>query len=108
NAAKLGNEEKEKAKRVLFLRIAAILVIGLAIILLFFSGESFSSLGIGAVIVTGLCIIYGVLAKYLSRQADRRTWHGNPYHNFFFRGTAALTLILTLLGILGAFFVYVE
>lgn len=108
NATKLENEEKEKAKRVLFLRIAAILVIGLAIILLFFSGESFSRFGIGAVIVIGFCLAYSALARYLTHQADRRSWHGNPYHNFFFRGTAALTLVLTLLGIVGAFFVYVE
>src|SRR5690606_8491453 len=32
----------------------------------------------------------------------------NPYHNFFFRGTAVLTMVLTLLGVVGAFFVYVE
>jgi N-acetylmuramoyl-L-alanine amidase len=101
-------EEKQKAKRILLLRIGAILTIGLAIILLLFRNQPFSSFGIGIVIVTGLCLVYGVLAKYLTHNVDRRAWQGNPYHNFFFRGTAALTLVLTLLGVIGAFFVYVE
>lgn len=108
DAAKLEHEEKQKAKRVLFLRIAAIVVIALAIMLLFFGDGTFGRVGVGTVIVVGLCLIYGSLVRYLAHQTDRRLWHGNPYHNFFFRGTAALTLILTLLGMLGAFFVYVE
>src|SRR5690606_29269271 len=62
----------------------------------------------GLVVVIALSIIYGISAKYLRPKADGKTEHGNPYHNFFFRGTAVLTMILTLLGIFGAFFVYVE
>lgn len=105
---KAEKEEKEKAKRFLFLKLGAIVLIGLAIILMFFRGQPLDSLGIGIIIVAGLCLIYGVLAKHMAHQADRRAWQGNPYHNFFFRGTAVLTLVLTLLGVVGAFFVYVE
>ena len=105
---KLEKEEKEKTRRLLLLRVGAILIIGLAIVLLLFKTQSLSNFGIGVVIVTGLCLIYGVLAKHLAHREDRRAWQGNPYHNFFFRGTAALTLVLTMLGIVGAFFVYVE
>lgn len=107
-SAMLNKEEKAKAKHVLFLRMGAIFVIGLAAYLCFLKSPSIDNFGIGLVIVTGLCLIYGVLAKYLAHQEDRRSWQGNPYHNFFFRGTAVLTLVLTLLGVVGAFFVYVE
>src|SRR5690606_9786837 len=62
----------------------------------------------GVVIVTALAFIYGVTGKYISQKADGKTEQVNPYHNYFFRGTAVLTMVLTLLGILGAFFVYVE
>src|SRR5690606_4543643 len=70
--------------------------------------STFGKFGKAVVVVTALCMIYGVVARYLSYSVDRRMWKGNPYHNFFFRGTAVLTMVLTLLGVVGAFFVYVE
>src|SRR5690606_23439495 len=108
---KLQEEEKvEKAKalRMMLLRIGAIVIIGMVVIFLFFDSSTFGKFGKAVVVVTALCMIYGVVARYLSYSVDRRMWKGNPYHNFFFRGTAVLTMVLTLLGVVGAFFVYVE
>lgn len=93
----------------LALRIVAIVVIALAaMIFIVPDGTANTSFGLGIIVVTALSLIYGVLASYLRPKADGKTQHGNPYHNFFFRGTAVLTMVLTLLGILGAFFVYIE
>src|SRR5690606_35938027 len=108
---KLQEEEKvEKAKalRMMLLRIGAIVIIGMVVIFLFFDSSTFGKFGKAVVVVTALCMIYGVVARYISYSVDRRRWKGNPYHNFFFRGTAVLTMVLTLLGVVGAFFVYVE
>jgi N-acetylmuramoyl-L-alanine amidase len=104
----MREETEQKSWSSLALRLSAIIIIGLAIILLLLPNQSLSNFGVGIVVVTALSLIYGVLAKHLAPKADRRTSYGNPYHNFFFRGTAALTLVLTLLGVVGAFFVYVE
>lgn len=100
--------EKEKAWRLLLLKIIAIVVIGLVVYLLLVWASPYEKFGSAVIIVTALCMIYGVIAKYLSFNVDRRMWKGNPYHNFFFRGTAVLTMVLALLGVVGAFFVYVE
>src|SRR5690606_34204364 len=62
----------------------------------------------GLVMVIALVFIYGISARRIRPKAERKTEQGNPYHTFFFRGTAILTTLLIILGIIGAFFVYVE
>ena len=91
------------------LPLIAVVAVALAVILLFIPDkDGNSNFALGTIVVTALIFIYGILAKQLTPKTDGRTEHGNPYHNFFFRGTAVLTMVLTLLGIIGAFFVYVE
>jgi N-acetylmuramoyl-L-alanine amidase len=100
---------KNKSLFFLVLHIAAICMITLVVLLLIVPNQSGSNnFAQGFVLVIALGFIYAVAAKYVRPKADGKTEHGNPYHNFFFRGTAVLTMILTLLGIVGAFFVYVE
>src|SRR5690606_38266218 len=100
---------KSKSWFFLMLHIAAIVLITLVILLLIVPNQSGSNnFAQGLVLVIALGFIYAVSAKYIRPKADGKTEHGNPYHNFFFRGTAVLTMILTILGIVGAFFVYVE
>ena len=100
---------EKKPRYYLPLHIGAIVIISLAIILWIIpDGNGNSNFAYGLVIITALAFIYGVIAKYFRPKAEGKTEHGNPYHNYFFRGTAILTMVLTLLGILGAFFVYVE
>lgn len=100
---------EKKSRYYLPLHIGAIVIIALAIILWIVPDRNGnSSIALGLVIVTALAFIYGIAAKYIRRKAEGKTAHGNPYHNYFFRGTAVLTMVLTLLGIIGSFFVYVE
>lgn len=70
--------------------------------------EGASNFSYGFVAVTALILIYWLSARFFKPKTDGKTAHGNPYHSFFFRGTAILTTILIILGIIGAFFVYVE
>lgn len=91
------------------LPLIAVLAIAFAVIMFFVPDEAGNSnFALGTIVVTALIFIYGILSKQLTPKVEGKTEHGNPYHNFFFRGTAVLTMVLTLLGIIGAFFVYVE
>lgn len=92
------------------LQIGAVILISLVIVAFIIPsnvGQSNNfSYGIVAVIAVGF--IFWISAKYLRPKSDGKTEQGNPYHSFFFRGTAILTTILILLGVIGALFVYIE
>lgn len=97
-------------RKYFFLRIATVVVIALAVMIFIIPGRDSTSPTFlyGLVIVIALSFAYGISARFMKRGETGKTEHGNPYHNFFFRGTAVLTMVLTLLGILGAIFIYAD
>nr|WKN36451.1 N-acetylmuramidase domain-containing protein [Tunicatimonas sp. TK19036] len=61
----------------------------------------------GLAIMVALAVIYWFVNRYLITTSGKTTSR-NPYHHFFFSGTGVLTTILTIVGLLGALFVYFE
>src|SRR5690554_6553716 len=97
-------------RKYFFLQIATVVVVALAVMIFIIPGRNSTSPTFlyGLVIVMALSFVYGISARFMKRGETGKTEHGNPYHNFFFRGTAVLTMVLTLLGILGAIFIYTD
>lgn len=98
------------SSKILWVHIGFILLITLSVTLFIVWGVEGATyvFPIGLVTVIGLSLIYAVVFKYIKTEAGGKTESGNPYHRFFFAGTGVLTLLLTVLGLLGGLFVYVE
>lgn len=115
-AAELASPEPEKKtplfqnKRYLFLQLGAVVLITLVILIGMVNGmeASNTSFEIAIILLTSIAFLYGITARQMNPKAKNENKNNNPYHSFFFRGTVILTTLLTLFGIFGAFFVYVE
>lgn len=103
---------KASSSTLMWTHIIFIAVIVVTVVLFIFwgSGDGTSNvlLPIGIVVVVGLSLIYSAVFKYFNTEVKGKTESGNPYHKFFFAGTNVLTLLLTVIGILGGLFIYVE
>ncbi len=115
-AAELASPEPEKKtplfqnKRYLFLQLGAVVLITLVILIGMVNGmeASNTSFEIAIILLTSIAFLYGITARQMNPKAKNENKNNNPYHSFFFKGTVILTTLLTLFGIFGAFFVYVE
>ena len=115
-AAELASPEPEKKtplfqnKRYLFLQLGAVVLITLVILIGMVNGmeASNTSFEIAIILLTSITFLYGITARQMNPKAKNENKNNNPYHSFFFKGTVILTTLLTLFGIFGAFFVYVE
>lgn len=98
------------ATKVLVVQIGGTLLIALAIILLIGLGLSKDAqqITIGITIITALGIILWLTLRYFRVDDEPDQLHQNLHHNLFFSGTRLLTMILTSVGLLGAFFVYLQ
>ena len=91
------------------LQIGTVILVSLVIgIFIIPNKEGVSYFSYGFLVVIALILIYWISARMIRPKSEGKTEQGNPYHTFFFRGTAILTTLLIILGIIGAFFVYVE
>jgi N-acetylmuramoyl-L-alanine amidase len=98
------------SSKILWVHIGFIMLITLAIVLFILWGVEGATyvFPMGMVVILGLNLVYAVVFKYIKTEAGGKTESGNPYHRFFFAGTGVLTLLLTILGLLGGLFVYIE
>lgn len=97
------------ALKILLAHLGGTLLITLAFI--FFVIPSFNenahALSKGLTTVVALGVAYWVVTRYLVSTSGKVPSR-NPYHHFFFSGTGVLTTILTIVGLIGALFVYLE
>ncbi|MEM8965314.1 MAG: N-acetylmuramidase domain-containing protein [Bacteroidota bacterium] len=96
--------------KILLLQIGGTLLIALAFIFLIAFGVNPDVRGvfIGLAIVAAIGTIMWLGIRYLSTDYSSGEGRPNPHHNFFFSGTRLLTIVLTLTGLLGALFVYLQ
>ncbi len=97
-------------RKILLTHIIFISVITLSVVLLIWWGVGGASyvFPISLAVITGLSLIYATVINYLRIEIKGKVESGNPYHKFFFAGTNILILLLTVLGLLGGFFIYIE
>lgn len=67
-----------------------------------------ASFAVTLILLIAVGLLYGIAARHMNPRAKQVNQNNNPYHPFFFKGTVVLTSLLTLFGLLGAFFVYIE
>ncbi|MCC5938192.1 MAG: N-acetylmuramidase family protein [Lunatimonas sp.] len=67
-----------------------------------------ASFAVTLILLLAVGLLYGIAARHMNPRAKQVNQNNNPYHSFFFKGTVVLTSLLTLFGLLGAFFVYIE
>ncbi|WP_158857199.1 N-acetylmuramidase family protein [Lunatibacter salilacus] len=113
NYATLEPEKKTplfQNKRYLFLQLGAVILITLVVLIGIKNGieATNTSFEIAIILLTSIAFLYGITARQMNPKAKNENKYNNPYHTFFFRGTVILTSLLTLFGIFGSFFVYVE
>ncbi|HSI74347.1 MAG TPA: hypothetical protein VK957_00565, partial [Lunatimonas sp.] len=113
NYATLEPEKKTplfQNKRYLFLQLGAVILITLVILIGVMNGleATNTSFEIAIILLTSIAFLYGITARQMNPKAKNENKYNNPYHTFFFRGTVILTSLLTLFGVFGSFFVYVE
>ncbi|WKN33295.1 N-acetylmuramidase domain-containing protein [Porifericola rhodea] len=102
---------KTSPRVLMWVHIAFILAIALTtlvFVIVNVSAGPDKSFALALIAVSGLSLIYASVYKYYSTKVKGQRESGNPYHKFFFTGTNVLTLLLTILGILGGLFVYIE
>lgn len=97
-------------KKYMFLQLGAVVVIALVMLIGFVpswdnKNESFAT---SLILLAAVSFMYGITARHMNPKAKQENPNNNPYHSYFFKGTVVLTSLLTLFGIFGAFFVYVE
>jgi hypothetical protein len=94
----------------LYLHIAAILILMLVTIIFIVPAleSTNQAMAIGFIVLVALSFIYGKVAKHISPKIKDQNPNFNPYHTFFFKGTVVLSIVLVLLAIFGAIFVYLE
>jgi len=97
-------------KKYLLLQLGAVVLITLVVLIGVVNGMEASnkSLEIAVILLISIAFLYGITARQMNPKAKNENKYNNPYHTFFFRGTVILTSLLTLFGIFGSFFVYVE
>lgn len=99
-----------KNKRYLFLQLGAVILITLVVLVGVVNGMEASNISfeIAIILLTSIAFLYGITARQMNPKAKNENKYNNPYHTFFFRGTVILTSLLTIFGVFGSFFVYVE
>ncbi|WP_114751027.1 N-acetylmuramidase family protein [Pleomorphovibrio marinus] len=107
----IAKDQKEKQRqKYLYVKIGGILLGTL--ILLFGLVPTFDSAnrGFGAAVflLIAVALLYTAIARHVSPVVKTRTPNNNPSHHVFFKGTVVLTVLLTIIGFLGSFFVYLE
>lgn len=108
--ARIAKRLNNKAWKYGVLQIVMVVLFALVTIIFIIPGSGGETHGfaIGIILLLALGFLYRIAAKQLKPKGNIKTDQSNPYHGFFFKGTAILTAALVLLGIFGAFFVYVE
>ncbi len=110
-AKKEEKAQKEKQRRVyLFVKIGAVLIGALVLLLGMVPTLESANKGFGATVIllVALILLYIAIARHVSPVVKTRTPNNNPSHHVFFKGTVVLTVLLTIIGFIGSFFVYVE
>nr|MBI1230115.1 DUF3380 domain-containing protein [Cytophagales bacterium] len=99
-----------KNKAYLILQLSAVVIITVVILIGVVNGmeAANTSFEIAIILLISIAFLYGITARQMNPKAKDQNKNNNPYHTFFFRGTVILTSLLTLFGIFGSFFVYVE
>lgn len=111
--ANLETEKKAplfQNKRYLFLQLGAVILITLVVLIGVVNGMEATNISfeIAIILLTSIAFLYGITARQMNPKAKNENKYNNPYHTFFFRGTVILTSLLTIFGVFGSFFVYVE
>ena len=97
-------------KSYLLLQLGAVILITVVILIGLVNGMESTNVSfeIAIILLIAIAFLYGITARQMNPKAKNENKNNNPYHTFFFRGTVILTSLLTLFGIFGSFFVYVE
>ncbi|AWW32118.1 sodium:proton antiporter [Echinicola strongylocentroti] len=85
--------------------IVMILLLGIFVAPIF---KGYMFLAVGIIIVIGMGMIYGVIARYFRTPDEKRKIYRNKYHDVFFKGTVIFAILLAVLGIMYGFISYVE
>ncbi|WKN43030.1 N-acetylmuramidase domain-containing protein [Tunicatimonas pelagia] len=107
---RLTNRFSERPTKILLIQLGGTLLIALFLILLIAWGVKDDVRGV----FIGITLIATVgTTMWLSIRHLRTSYLGtdgrpNPHHNFFFTGTRLLTIVLTLVGLVGALLVYLH
>ncbi|EON77111.1 Putative phage-encoded peptidoglycan binding protein [Lunatimonas lonarensis] len=101
---------KFQNKHLLFAQLGAVLLGTLVLLIGVVPDldDNNSSVAATLVLLLSVGLIYTIVARQIQPKAKQINQNNNPYHGLFFRGTVVLTSLLTLFGILGSFFVYIE
>ena len=95
--------------RLPILKIATIIVILLLLgIFVLPRFEGYEVMGAGLLLVVGMGLIYGVLAKYFRREEQKSGMYRNKFHDVFFKGTVIVAVLLVILGNLYGLVSYLE
>ena len=99
-----------KNKGYLFLQLGTVVLLTLVVLIGVANGMESTNVSfeIAFILLISIAFLYGITARQMNPKAKNENKNNNPYHTFFFRGTVILTSLLTLFGIFGSFFVYVE
>jgi len=98
------------ASRGLTIKIVGTILITVAVIILlgFESAQNALGMTISIAVVAALGVTVWLLLRHFVTNKKKDQPHYNLYHNLFFSGTRLLTVILTLAGLLGALFIYLQ
>lgn len=75
--------------------LVVLLLLGIFVLPLF---EGYILVGSGVLLVTGMILSYGVVAKYFRREERKMGIYRNSYHDVFFKGTVVFAILMAILG----------
>ncbi|WP_200977700.1 N-acetylmuramidase domain-containing protein [Echinicola sp. 20G] len=71
-------------------------------------GETQQWIGVGAVFLVGIAVVYSVVVKYFRSPEKKRRIYRNKYHDVFFKGTVIFAILLAIGGNLYGLLSYFE
>ncbi|MGB3587712.1 MAG: N-acetylmuramidase domain-containing protein [Tunicatimonas sp.] len=107
---RLTHRFAERPTKILLIQLSGTLLITISLIVVISLGVNREVQGvfIGSILIAAVGIVMWLAIKHLKTNHLNSDGRPNPHHNFFFTGTRLLTIILTLVGLVGALFVYLH